>query len=75
MTTKLERTLKREIDIDGVAHTLTIDERGLKVTKKGSRNGQGCTWSEFKSIAPDSNAAYDPGTTGDGRNGNADNND
>jgi len=44
MTTKLEKSLKREIDIDGKAYTLTIDQSGLKLVEKGRRNGHELSW-------------------------------
>jgi hypothetical protein len=47
MTTKLERPMKREVDINGVAHTVTLDESGVKVTKKGNRNGSEISWQQL----------------------------
>lgn len=44
MTTRLERPLKREIEIEGKAFTLTIDGAGLKLVEKGRRNGQELSW-------------------------------
>lgn len=44
MTTKLDRPLKREIQIDDKAYTLTIDADGLKLVEKGRRNGPSLTW-------------------------------
>ena len=40
MATKLEKTLKREIDVDGKAYMLAISPEGLKLTEKGRRKGQ-----------------------------------
>lgn len=39
MATKLDKTLKREVDVDGKPHMLTIDQHGLKLTEKGKRKG------------------------------------
>jgi hypothetical protein len=39
MTTKLERPLRREIEINGEPYTLTIDPAALKLTQKGKRKG------------------------------------
>jgi len=44
MPTKLDKTLKRELEIDGESYTLTIDPQGLKLTRKGRRKGQELTW-------------------------------
>ena len=44
MATKLDRTLKREIDVDGVAYTLTLSPDGVKVVEKGKRNGRELSW-------------------------------
>lgn len=37
MATVLEKELKREIDVDGVAYTVLIDPAGLRVVQKGKR--------------------------------------
>jgi hypothetical protein len=47
MTTKLERPLKREIQIGDKPFTLTIDANGLKLVEKGRRNGQEYTWKQI----------------------------
>lgn len=47
--TKLDKPLKREIDIDGVAHIVTIDPLGLKVTAKGRRKGHELAWKDLVS--------------------------
>ena len=44
MATKLEKTLKRELDVDGKAYMLAISPEGLKVTEKGRRKGQELSW-------------------------------
>ncbi|HVF34048.1 MAG TPA: hypothetical protein VND91_01860 [Candidatus Saccharimonadia bacterium] len=44
MTTRLDRPLKREIDIEDKAYTLTISAEGLKLVEKGRRNGQELSW-------------------------------
>ncbi|HET7450091.1 MAG TPA: hypothetical protein VFJ78_05800 [Gaiellaceae bacterium] len=44
MATKLDRVLKREIDVDGVAYTLTLSPDGVKVVEKGKRNGRELSW-------------------------------
>jgi hypothetical protein len=37
MTTALEKTLKRAIDIDGESYTVIIDPQGLRIVGKGRR--------------------------------------
>ena len=44
MATKLDKSLKRELDIDGAAWMLTISPEGLKLVPKGKRNGHELTW-------------------------------
>jgi hypothetical protein len=44
MTTKLDKALKREVTVDGVAYTVTIAPEGLKVVEKGKRNGNELSW-------------------------------
>jgi hypothetical protein len=44
MTTKLEKPLKREINIKGQAFIVTLTPEGLKLTVKGKRKGQELTW-------------------------------
>jgi len=44
MATKLEKTLKREIDIDGKPYMLAIAPEGLKLTEKGKRLGVELSW-------------------------------
>lgn len=45
MTTKLTSPLKREIEIDGKAWTLTISVEGLRLVRKGFRKGHTLAWS------------------------------
>jgi hypothetical protein len=49
MTTRLEGSLKRELDVDGRAYTLTIDPAGLKLVPKGRRKGYELAWSALVS--------------------------
>ena len=44
MATKLDKTIKREIEIDGQAYMVTIAPEGVKLTQKGFRKGKGMTW-------------------------------
>jgi hypothetical protein len=45
MATKLEKALKREIQIGEQPYMLTIDPQGLKLVPKGKRNGLELAWS------------------------------
>ena len=47
MTTKLNKPLKREIDVDGAAYILTISPQGLKIVPKGKRKGQELAWKDI----------------------------
>ena len=49
MTTKLERPLKREIDVDRDTYTLTISPDGLKLVPKGKRKGVELAWKDLVS--------------------------
>jgi len=44
MTAKLDKTIKRELEIDGKAYTIAIAPEGIKVTEKGRRNGPEVSW-------------------------------
>ena len=44
MTAKLDKTIKRELDIDGKIYTIAIAPDGVKVTEKGRRNGPEMSW-------------------------------
>jgi hypothetical protein len=49
MATKLEKPLKRELEIKGQAYILTITPNGLKLTMKGRRKGQELEWKDLVS--------------------------
>lgn len=44
MATKLDRPLKREIEVNGRAYTITISPDGLKLVEKGRRKGHELSW-------------------------------
>jgi len=46
MTTKLDKPIRREINIDDRAYTLTIDPDGLKLVEKGHRKGPQLLWKD-----------------------------
>jgi len=49
MTTKLEGPLRREVDVDGAAYTLTITPQGLALVPKGRRKGHELSWTALVS--------------------------
>ena len=49
MATKLDKPLKRELDIDGEPYMLTIAPEGLKLVPKGKRLGHEVTWKDLLS--------------------------
>ena len=49
MTTPLEKTLKRELLLNGRAFVLTICPEGLKLTRKGRRKGLELKWADLVS--------------------------
>jgi len=44
MATKLERTIRREITIDGEPYTIAISPEGLRLTRKRFRSGVEMSW-------------------------------
>ena len=47
MPIKLDKTLRREIVLDGQPYTVTISPRGVKLTAKGFRKGPELTWRDL----------------------------
>jgi hypothetical protein len=47
MATKLDKTIKRELELDGKLYTVAISPEGVKVTPKGARKGQEISWSSI----------------------------
>lgn len=45
--TPLDKPIRREVQIEGVAYTLTIDPDGLKLTVKGRRKGIDLRWTDL----------------------------
>ena len=73
MATKLDKTIKREIEIEGQAYMITISPEGVKLTQKGFRKGQEVSWKEIlgggKSSQADSAGSGDRATTDRGASG------
>ena len=44
MATKLDKTIKRELEHKGELYTVAISPEGIKVTRKGARKGQELSW-------------------------------
>jgi hypothetical protein len=49
MATKLDKPLKREIQVEGKPYMLTITPEGLKLVPKGKRNGHELAWTALVS--------------------------
>ena len=49
MATKLNKQLKREIDVEGKPFMVTLSPEGLKLTEKGKRLGRELTWKDLVS--------------------------
>ena len=47
MATKLDKTIKRELDMDGHPYTVAISPEGVKLTQKGFRKGRVMSWKFF----------------------------
>ena len=47
MATKLNKQLKREIEVDGKPYMITLSPEGLKLTEKGKRLGKEMTWKDI----------------------------
>ena len=44
MATKLDKPIRRELELDGVLYTVVISPDGIRVTQKGRRRGQELSW-------------------------------
>ena len=44
MATKLDKTIRREIEIDGEPFTIAVSPEGLRLTKKRFRSGVSISW-------------------------------
>lgn len=47
--TRLDKPLRREVEIDGKLYTLTLDPDGLKLAEKGRRKGVALSWNDLVS--------------------------
>ena len=60
MATKLNKQLKREIEVDGKPYMITLSPEGVKLTEKGKRLGREHSWKELL----DGGAAPSPAAQG-----------
>jgi hypothetical protein len=44
MATKLEKAIKRELEVEGKVYTVIMSPEGLKITPKGGRKGIEHSW-------------------------------
>lgn len=44
MTTRLDKTIKRELELDGKLYTVSVSPLGVKVVPKGGRKGHEISW-------------------------------
>ncbi len=44
MAAKLDKAIKRELDLDGETYTVTISPEGIRVVPKGRRKGHEISW-------------------------------
>jgi hypothetical protein len=47
MPTRLDKTIKRELQLGEKLYTVTITPDGVKITPKGGRRGHEITWEEL----------------------------
>ena len=57
MAVKLEKTIKRELEMDGRSYTIAIAPEGIKVTENGKRKGREISWRSI--ISGDAQLAED----------------
>ena len=63
MTTKLNKQLKREIDVDGKPYMITLSPEGVKLTEKGKRLGREHTWKSLLGMEGGGSAAPPAGAS------------
>lgn len=44
MTTRLDKTIKRELELDGKLYTVSIGPEGIGIAPKGGRKGHEISW-------------------------------
>jgi hypothetical protein len=49
MATRLDKPIKREVEIDGRTYMITVSPTGVRVVEKGKRKGQELSWTALVS--------------------------
>lgn len=49
MATRLDKTIKRELELGGRLYTVSVGPEGVKVVPKGGRKGQELPWTSLLS--------------------------
>lgn len=49
MTARLDRPLKREVDIDGAPYTVVVSAEGVSIAPKGKRTRRSLSWKTLMS--------------------------
>ena len=49
MAAKLDKAIKRELDLDGETYMVTISPEGVRIVPKGRRKGQEISWQNILS--------------------------
>ena len=47
MPTRLQRPLRREIELEGQPYTITISPQGARIARKGARAGHEIAWGDL----------------------------
>ena len=64
MAAKLDKTIKREIEMDGQAYMVTISPDGVKLTQKGFRKGREMSWRALWASGSEEGAGASTGGNG-----------
>jgi hypothetical protein len=51
VTTRLDKTIKRELELDGELYTVSVGPQGVRIVSKGARRGHEITWEALVSGA------------------------
>ncbi len=44
MATRLDKTIKRELELEGKLYTVSVGPQGVRIVPKGGRKGHELTW-------------------------------
>lgn len=61
MSVKLDKTLRREVEIDGEPFTVAIGPDGLRLTRKRARSGLALSWRALLELDARSSEAVNTG--------------